>query len=104
MSDTTQQHIDVKRAISIAKTYVQDLFSEDHVNNIGLEEVEFDEAGDVWNITIGFSRPWDESRYSYMMADYPNDKGLIPRPHRDYKLLSISAKDGSVKRIGIRPI
>jgi hypothetical protein len=84
----------VKEAVSAAKTYVADLFSDEHVKNIGLEEVEFDEGAGVWNITVGFSRPWDDEnpitaqfRFSQQMK-------------RDYKIVRIS--DGEQKVLSIK--
>src|SRR6266851_1128670 len=52
----------VKEAVAAAKQAVIDAFAGEHVSNLGLEEVEFLELGPahgVWNVTIGFSRPWD---------------------------------------------
>lgn len=51
--------MDVKAAVDSAKRHIADLFAEEQVSNIGLEEVEHDEASDQWRITIGFSRPWE---------------------------------------------
>jgi len=47
----------VKEAISLAKQYVQDVLTDEKIDNIGLEEVEFDKKSGIWLITIGFSRP-----------------------------------------------
>ena len=50
--------MDVKQAVQLAKTHVTDLFADESIANVGLEEVEFDELENVWAITIGFSRFW----------------------------------------------
>ncbi|MSP01968.1 MAG: hypothetical protein EXR07_13090 [Acetobacteraceae bacterium] len=52
--------MDVKEAAHLAKNHVSDLFGEEGVTNLGLEEVEYDDALDQWHITVGFSRPWDK--------------------------------------------
>ena len=52
--------MDVKAVALRAKTYVADLFDDEEISNVGLEEVEFDDALDRWIVTIGFSRPWDQ--------------------------------------------
>ncbi len=52
--------MDVKEAVDLAKKYVIDLFANEGIVNLGLEEVEFDDSDGVWNVTIGFSRPWDK--------------------------------------------
>ena len=52
--------MDVKAAARTAKSYVTDLFADEEITNVGLEEVEFDEGQDRWIVTVGFSRPWDQ--------------------------------------------
>ena len=44
--------MDVKEAVLTAKRYVADVFADEGIADIGLEEVEFDEASDVWMVTI----------------------------------------------------
>ena len=53
--------MDVKEAVQAAKEHVAEIFADESIANVGLEEVEFDELNKVWAITIGFSRPWDHS-------------------------------------------
>ena len=48
--------MDVKAVAQRAKTYVVDLFDDEEISNVGLEEVEFDDSLDKWIVTIGFSR------------------------------------------------
>ena len=52
----------VKDAARMAKTYLTDLFADEQIMNVGLEEIEFDGMTNVWRITIGFSRPWDQKK------------------------------------------
>jgi hypothetical protein len=49
--------MDVKQAVSTAKGYVQYLFEDETIADLGLEEVEFDDQDKTWRITVGFSRP-----------------------------------------------
>ena len=51
--------MDVKEAVNRAKLYIADLYSDEEISDIGLEEVKFDEESDAWNVTVGFTRPWD---------------------------------------------
>ena len=50
--------MDAKQAVQIAKKHVVEIFSEEPIENVGLEEVEFDAIKGVWAITVGFSRFW----------------------------------------------
>ncbi len=54
--------MDVKAAVALAKQQISDLFADEGIKNLGLEEVEYDDAEGIWQVTIGFSRPWDEPR------------------------------------------
>jgi hypothetical protein len=83
--------MDVKEAVSIAKNYVSNLFADENISDLGLEEVEFDDRNDQWRVTIGFARPWDKNALSEMMM-----KGSAFR--RSYKVVAIN-QDGSVASV-----
>ena len=84
--------MEVKDAVRLAKEYVADLFEAEQITNVGLEEVVFDEPSDCWNVTIGFSRPWDEKG--------PLVTALAERsPARSYKVVHISDLDESVESV-----
>jgi len=51
--------MNVKEAVAAAKAYISDLFASEGISNLGLEEVEYDNAKKVWLVTLGFSRPWE---------------------------------------------
>ena len=52
--------MDVKDAVAQAKQHVTELFSDEGIQNLGLKEVDHDDIRGIWNITLGFSRPWDQ--------------------------------------------
>lgn len=49
----------VKEAVARAKSYVTDLYSDEQLADLGLEEVEYDRGQHIWSVTLGFSRPWN---------------------------------------------
>lgn len=51
--------MDVKQAVRTAKEHIAELYEDEQIMNVGLEEVVFEESPAVWKVTIGFSRPWD---------------------------------------------
>jgi hypothetical protein len=53
--------MDVKDAVKTAKDWLLDV-ADKQPANLGLEEVEFDDFKGVWNITLGFARPWNWHR------------------------------------------
>lgn len=85
--------MDVKEAVKLAKQYVFELFAEEGIENLGLEEVKYDEVPNTWSVTIGFSRPWDQSRSSSSLAAIT---GQTLYPRRSYKVILISNGDAKV--------
>ena len=82
MIDASQEvqitDLDVKGAVTIAKQYVANLFANEGIIDLSLEEVEHDDARGVWLITLGFSRDW---------------RGVVQNPfgvRRDYKIVTLT--------------
>jgi len=82
--------MDVKQAVSKAKTYVLDLFAEETPANVALEEVEFNNNTSEWLITVGFNRPWDNPN------SFLDEDSVLYEPRRSYKVVRISDTTGSV--------
>ena len=82
--------MDVKQAVQTAKEHVAHLFADEHIMNVGLEEVEFDEVDKLWAITIGFSRSWGR------VGDI-----LLPRT---YKIVRIQDESGQVESVKHRDV
>ncbi len=85
----------VKEAVSLAKQYMKDVFAEEQIDTLRLEEVELDDKTGIWSVTIGFSRPWDEAAgpFGVKLA------GLAPR-RRDYKVVRIA--DGDKRVVSVK--
>lgn len=82
--------MDTKEAINLAKNYVADMFADEGISNLGLEEVSFDDKDKLWNITLGFSRSWEKN--NAMTA-------LGVNPGRSYKIIRISDADKTIVSI-----
>ncbi|MFZ5450699.1 MAG: hypothetical protein ACOZF2_02320 [Thermodesulfobacteriota bacterium] len=85
--------MDVKEAVEIAKHYITDLFRDEEISNLGLEEVDFDEKSSTWSVTIGFSRPWDTRTGINEFAAFMQQTGIL---QRSYKIVSI---DDATKKV-----
>ncbi len=83
--------MDVKEAALVARSYITDLFSDDKITNVGLEEVKFDIDTNTWKITLGFSRSWDHIDNSLVAK-----LGGSIQPDRSYKVVHINDHDGAV--------
>lgn len=76
--------MEVKEAVRSAKAFIDDLFADEQIFHVGLEEVKFNEQGRIWEITIGFYRPWNRN------LQLPN------LDERSYKIVHIKDEDGQV--------
>ena len=85
--------MDVKQVIAAAKAYVAEVYSDETITNLGLEEVIEDVQQGCWQITLAFSRPWNTPR-SRAQEVLENLGGVSPLK-RSYKVVSVS-RDGHV--------
>ncbi len=77
--------MEAREAVRTAKAYLGELYADETIENVGLEEVKRD--GDFWLITLGFSRPWERTIDSVLNP---------PKVLRSYKVLEIADPDGEV--------
>lgn len=82
--------MDVKEAVKSAKNYVSDLLVDEGLSNLGLEEIEYDDGDQAWNITLGFSRPWNSSRNALLTST-----GDVAAK-RTYRVVKVREQDGKV--------
>ncbi len=88
--------MNVKEAVRTAKAYVADIFEDEQITRVGLEEVEFDSAMREWRVTIGFNRPWDAN--NTLTAALTSE---LYR-NRSFKVVRIKEGSGEVSAIGDR--
>ncbi len=84
--------MDVKEAVGIAKAYLGDLFADEEIRDVGLEEVKFDHESNHWDVTIGFARPWDQGS-SFTAAIREG------RLARSFKVIRINGASGTVESL-----
>jgi hypothetical protein len=80
----------------LLKSYIAEIFNDEGVFNIGLEEVEFRDG--VWEVTVGFSRKWDRppSNPFNQITSQPDSRALS----RTYKVVEVNDDDRTV--LGVR--
>lgn len=85
--------MEVKEAIVAAKRHVAEIFDDEQITNLGLEEVRYDDAHRKWEITLGFSRPWnaESSPFAALTGETP--------ARRTYKVVTISDADSRIVSI-----
>lgn len=91
----TNEFISVKEAIRIAKTGLADWLEGEAFQQLGLEEVKFDERAGRWLITLGLNRPWNkETQQSGSYLGMPS--GSTTRQIRTYKKVEINGRTGEI--------
>ncbi|HGM5002518.1 TPA: hypothetical protein ACKPZR_003472 [Serratia marcescens] len=85
--------MEVKDAVKTAISYVKDLYADENITNVGLEEVVQDGPGPAWVVTVGFSRPWDFPTQSFATTLQGRN------PTRQYKAVKI---DGNGKVVAVK--
>ena len=91
--------MEAKEAISEAKTLLKDLYSDENVSEIRLEEVEFDEENDSWLVTLGIMRPVVKQTSRSMLVS-PLETPL----KRTYKIVTVPDKGISKPSVKIREL
>jgi hypothetical protein len=90
--------MDVKGAVRIALAHVRELFEDEKISDLGLEEVVFDESAGRWEVTVGFSRPWDYPKPNILASMSMQET----EPRRSYKVVRVDSKSGTVDSVTIR--
>jgi hypothetical protein len=79
--------MNVKEAVALAKKYITEVFAEEPISELGLEEIDFDESSNTWLITLGFVRNWQDGRAAI--------RALVPAL-REYKTIRIADADKKI--------
>jgi len=87
--------MEVKSAVTIAKGHIEELFGDEGLLDMGLEEVELDDEG-IWRITIGFSRPWNRNVGTILGHENPRSYKIITLLDSDGRVLSV--KDWNISK------
>jgi hypothetical protein len=85
----------VREAVAAAKQHIREFFADEPIQNLGLEEVEFDDTSNTWLVTFGFSRPWDKPTGGILASLEIAGQELKPW-RRDYKVVRISNDTGDL--------
>jgi hypothetical protein len=84
--------LDVKAAVATTLTYLKDLYSDEQLKNIRLEEVWLSDDEKYWYITIGFDSP----------TSVRDPLASLRLSEREYKLFKVRVEDGRVMEMKIR--
>lgn len=82
--------MDVKDAVQTAREYVTEMFADEDIRYVGLEEATFDDAAGAWKVTIGFFRPWNR------IHGLPSALSGTGWKERSFKIVQIDDDTGRV--------
>jgi hypothetical protein len=94
-----RERIDLKAAVKRATDYFLKLFPQFKTANVMLEEVEENEDGSYWLITIGFDQP---SKPHPLAGSLSTVFG--PQTYRQYKIFKVDSTTGRVMSMKIRSL
>ena len=92
-------HMEVRSAIQTAKSYILELFEDEPITQIGLEELEFIDLDATWEVTVGFQRGWNSDSSGHNAGLFPSRAKRIYKTLRirdDGSLISLKHRDVSV--------
>ena len=95
--------IEVKQAVETAANYLADLFANEGISDIRLEEVELSEDGQTWYVTLSFLRTRKATGRTLVDGLRVGSVGGIEKD-RDFKVLALRATDGQVTSVKIRQL
>ena len=94
--------MDVKESARAAKRYVADIFSDEEIRDVRLEEIELDDAG-IWHITVSFLRPAEAPDQPERPVTQQLVLGIglprLPALQRSYKIVDIDDGSGRVRAV-----
>ena len=94
--------MDVRAAARTAKAYIAEVFADEEIDELGLEEVDFDDRSNLWKITVSFLRPRGEmDRFQAAATGYPAG---TPTMRRSFKVVNIDDGSGSVVSVKHRVV
>jgi hypothetical protein len=87
--------MELKEAIATAKRHIEEMYEDERVSNVELEEIEHFHGGEHgrWVVTVGFSRPWKSPRTR--AQEVLENIGAAPPERRSIKVLTMT-EDGTV--------
>ncbi len=83
--------VDAKQAVRVASDWAKEILAPAQVQDLSLEELELEEGGQTWRVTLGFFRP----RKKGLFAPENEFEGK-----KEYKIFRVEAQTGDV--LGMR--
>lgn len=76
--------MELKDAVKTAKSIIIDLFADEDIDQVGLEEVVYSPTSETWKVTIGFRRPWTKRTTGGLLSG--GSSGVAARWYKQVEL------------------
>lgn len=100
--------IEVTAAVKYARQFANDLYQDEDIKHLGLEEVVFDDNSNEWRVTLGYDsyrvKTTETAPNPYSAISTFTSKNVEKETLREYKTFRISAEDGAFKGMLIRDV
>jgi hypothetical protein len=98
--------IDVKKAVGISLKYIQELFADEAITDVTLEEVALSEDSKRWFVTVGFTRELETPLGSKTTGpfDFLPVPTSVSTAARVYKIVELDADSGEPIAVRIREL
>lgn len=90
--------IEVTQAVKLARQFFNELYQDEDIQNLMLEEVVIDDDSNEWRITLGYDSHISKE------ANHILSEKIIDRVPRVYKRIHIDAESGHFKGMFIREL
>lgn len=103
----------MKEAVIQAKSYAKELFEDEGIQDLSLEEIDFDNLSNRWKVTLGYNAERHKietnAKHRARLATetlgvFGNNELSKTEMVREYKVFEINAQDGSLIKMLIRPL
>jgi hypothetical protein len=94
--------IDVKQAVEAATAYARELFRDEELRHLRVEEVELSSDQRVWNITLGWVEPAVRQDTGSLLIR--SGTAELQRLPRVYKVFRVEAETGAVHGMKMREV
>ena len=100
MNISAAKGLTARQAIDRAMSFFRDFYAVDRIENVLLEELDYDDANTVWMVRIGFD-------IGQKKMSHPGGNGIMSMltgqevtPIRETRVFVISDADGTLRRMG----
>lgn len=103
----------MKEAVIQAKSYATELYEDENIQDLSLEEIDFDTLSNHWKVTLGYNAKRHSIETSAkhrarlateVLGVFGNNEPPKTEMVREYKIFEINAQDGSLIKMLIRPL